>query len=451
MSSGMRAFVALLQLMLLAGCATVDQFGPRTAEYSRQVESAHNQELLLNVLRAAYRQPMHFVSISNITGSASATGEIGFSVPIGGSHGGAPGNPAQLVYSAAPKFSYTAGPTVVTVGVLNTQEFYQGLLAPLKESEIALFIKQGVPKWLLMTLFVEEIKVHKGSSVTSLLNNFHLDPRTGRSRYAGFKTQLDELIADGLDMEPRSSDEVVGPAVAASAAMDPKRILEAKAQGLELARFDVKPSCENERRCRTPSQLTPDEQAALGQSQVFYHLVKRVDVFAFCFRDAQGACREVSEVTPKQTPTLLERVLSVSKAKGETYDFRTRSVEEIIYFLGEVARYQLCLMPTEWPQCGTQAPRVMVRVVAGTEAKGEAELFKMTSEDAFLGSTWSCMQLARAPGIAVAYADKCFVVASSTGGEDRSGQVLQIVTELLSLKKSAKDFPTPSIIPVLAR
>jgi hypothetical protein len=35
-------------------------------------------------------------------------------------------------------------------------------------------------------------------------------------------------------------------------------------------------------------------------------------------------------------------------------------------------------------------------------------------------------------------------------GHDRSGQVLRILTQLLALNRSAKDFPTPSIVPIIS-
>lgn len=334
--------LALLGVAWLVGCATVDQFGSRAAEYSRQVEAAHNEELLLNVLRAAYRQPMHFVSISSISGSASAGAEIGFSIPIGGSHGGSPGTTAPFIYSAAPKVSYVAGPTVVSVGVLNTQEFYQGLLTPLKEAEMALFIKQGIPKWLLLTMFVEEINVRGGSSPQSYTNNFHVG-EDARPKYEGFKRELEYLLSTGLDIESSTRDVIIGPPMGVVEASNLKRVIEAKAQGLQVARYDIKTLCApEEARCRESDKLTADERLAAGNRSFFYYLIKSSNVFAFCFkRKDQDGCTKPADVDEKRSDFPPAGLKAFDVETGLHYGFRPRSVEEIIYFLGEVVRYEL--------------------------------------------------------------------------------------------------------------
>ena len=60
--------VALL-CAAVAACSFDEGIAERAVKYSKTVEEANNSLLLLNILRARDRRPMHFTAISQVRGS----------------------------------------------------------------------------------------------------------------------------------------------------------------------------------------------------------------------------------------------------------------------------------------------------------------------------------------------------------------------------------------------
>jgi hypothetical protein len=96
---------------------------------------------------------------------------------------------------------------------------------------------------------------------------------------------------------------------------------------------------------------------------------------------------------------------------------RTHSTEGIIYYLGEIARIQLGLVP---PSNSDWDPGIF-HLNEGTGGPN-------TIDAAFEG--------------------KSYYIDADPTGRDRSSQVLDLVTELLAQNNSAKDLPAPNIIPI---
>jgi hypothetical protein len=116
-----RRFIALLVVGMLSSCSIADRFAERSVDYNIQAETIKNQNLLNNIIRSAYRKPLQFTDLSTITGQVSVSGAAGFAVPFGGPRAG-------FIFS--PSISASDTPNF-TVSVLNTQEFYKGILTPI--------------------------------------------------------------------------------------------------------------------------------------------------------------------------------------------------------------------------------------------------------------------------------------------------------------------------------
>jgi hypothetical protein len=148
----------------LAGCAVVDKYSGRAVDYNIEAEQAQGQGLLLNIVRAYLRRPMQFTTVSSITGTATATGSLQYTAPVN-----IPFRPSTLGTSIA-QFpglntwtsggSLSGGPTF-TVPVLDTQEFYNGILKPIPAQLWNLYTQQGYAQDLLVNLFVEKIVVRR--------------------------------------------------------------------------------------------------------------------------------------------------------------------------------------------------------------------------------------------------------------------------------------------------
>jgi uncharacterized membrane protein YgcG len=138
----------------LAGCAVVDAYSTRAIGYNFEAEQALDQGLLLNVVRASLRRPMQFTSVQSISGTASASGSAAVTIPFGA--GGA--SYKMGAFGA----SVSGGPTF-TVPVLDTQEFYSGVMRPIPSSLFDFYIHEELPREELFTLFVEKIVMHRDS------------------------------------------------------------------------------------------------------------------------------------------------------------------------------------------------------------------------------------------------------------------------------------------------
>src|SRR4029077_1812159 len=66
-----RFATSLTALMLLSGCAAVDQFGSRVYDANLNSQNALNDETLLNIVRASKYHSPNFIGISQITGGQS--------------------------------------------------------------------------------------------------------------------------------------------------------------------------------------------------------------------------------------------------------------------------------------------------------------------------------------------------------------------------------------------
>jgi len=220
---------ALLLTPTLLGCAVIDNYSWRAVDYNREAEQAQEQVLLLNIVRASLRRPMQFTSLQSITGSANVNG----SVTAGGlnthqtpyiSHFPfGTGGPATLAQSTNSAISSIAagnasgsasmgGTATFTVPVLDTQEFYQGLLAPIPLQVIDYYLQQGYPPQLLTALFVQKIEVTRlddGSCRRFTFNNQVRDDL----QYGQFEAFTDYMIGSGLTAERITSSTAYGPPI----------------------------------------------------------------------------------------------------------------------------------------------------------------------------------------------------------------------------------------------
>jgi hypothetical protein len=265
---------ALLRLLApfvvlgLCGCAVVDQFAGRAVQYNLQAEEAQEQALLLNIVRASLRRPMQFTSLQSITGTASAsggsTGAGNYLHPYG-----YPVTSTTLARSITENLTgnvnFSGGPTFV-VPVLDTQEFYQGILNPLPLQAFDYYLQQGFPPELIFDLFVQKIvitRIDNGSCRQFTFTNSVRD----ELQFGQFQAFADYLIGSGLTAERVNSFVSFGPPIpkisaSETSAGDTARILEAYSKA-STAGLDIR-------------------QQGSG-ADASYRVQKKNNVFRFCF------------------------------------------------------------------------------------------------------------------------------------------------------------------------
>jgi hypothetical protein len=94
---------------------------------------------------------MQFTEIQNIIGANSASGNLSAAFPAGP-------HPATAITTGTTGGSIT-GSTTFTVPVLDTQDFYEGLLEPIQPSLVAYYLQSTAPKDLLVNLMFERAVV----------------------------------------------------------------------------------------------------------------------------------------------------------------------------------------------------------------------------------------------------------------------------------------------------
>lgn len=153
-----RLLSAALLCAALAACSFDERIADHAVKYNKTVEEANNSLLLLNILRARDRRPMHFTAISQVRGSLtqSSSGSIGLTIPFGGDASNTfPLTPSlSLSQSTSPSFD---------VAVLDKQEFIRGILSPIEISIFKFYLDQRWPPEILLHLFVHKVTVSMGS------------------------------------------------------------------------------------------------------------------------------------------------------------------------------------------------------------------------------------------------------------------------------------------------
>src|SRR5262249_24663340 len=219
-----RVVVAFLLAQGLCAGAVIDNYSGRAVDYNREAEQAQEQVLLLNIVRASLRRPMQFTSLQSITGSANVSASVAGgttdvrqtpylsqfpnlvqSTNIGTAL-------SRIATATASGNASMGGSATFTVPVLDTQEFYQGLLAPAPFQVFAYSLQQGFPPQLLAALFVLKVEITRlddGSCRRfTFVNSVRDDLQFGQ-----FDIFSDYLIGSGLTAERINSSTPYGPPI----------------------------------------------------------------------------------------------------------------------------------------------------------------------------------------------------------------------------------------------
>lgn len=179
---------------LLNSCAFPNQVHHITVEYNTAVAGMANELALLNILRAKEDLPLHYTSISRLSGSLVVKGTAGFNGALRGEGQtvtNTSANTNQTTAQQAPAgLTNTAQTTLVNtvatqiaegvdaytpsiggevssgpsfdIAIFDSQKFYQGILGAIPFPTVENYINQGFPNDLLMRLLIERIVFRNG-------------------------------------------------------------------------------------------------------------------------------------------------------------------------------------------------------------------------------------------------------------------------------------------------
>lgn len=385
----LRSYIAAtIMVGVVSSCGAVDRFSDHSVEYNMQAEAIKNQNILNNIIRSAYRKPLQFTDLSTITGQVSVSGTAAFAVPFGGPRSGFLFSPS-VTESDTPNF---------TVAVLNTQEFYNGILRPIPPQLISYYVSQGFPRNVLFTLLISEIE--KGNEPP--LYNVP-------GYYDHFVRELEELIDQGLTVQPVEEDILLGPPLSGK-----------EVQRMDIAKLDA-------------------QQITIAHDGMYYQLKKHNIVYRFCLKPGNTAatdtCMRTQEANGTRTPDNSGKVGRYAvNLEGQKIGINVRSVEGVIYYLGEWVREEVEGIG------GSVKPPPTIKDKNERCGKGARDILFHLGQG--MGQDRS---------ISTSYQGKDYHIDVDPTGCDRSSQVVELVLELLALNNSAKDLPAPSVIPILTR
>jgi len=429
------SMVVAAAALALGACSFDGRIADHAVSYNRTAEEASNKNLLTNVLRAKDRRPMHFTRFAALRGGFTVTGDAGLSgsFPVGL-------NSTSFTLSPSIGGSGQTRPGF-EVGVLDDQEFMNGLLDPIELLLFDYYLTQGWPKDLLQLLLIEKIEIVDEDGGRRILDNdpedsveleefrdaiglwrdnFRVASVTRKAKPFGPEMLIDDQkpfeIANiphiakakerGLTIEKICRDEKN--AVVKCELQHAKEFLQLQVPGKAELRFCVVQKCENRLEDEEEHKKISDSGGAV--------------ILGFA---------EMADSSRKAQKFLLDRGMPIEKIKSAA--IHLRSVQGIIYYLGEVVR-------TYENSEGKAEVATSISREAGCP-NNEMPLFRLAKA----GGTTSAAQMA------VDYRGETYEIPAENCAAGRTTQVMSLITQLLALKKKGEALPSPRSIPVIAQ
>ena len=153
---------------LLAACAVMDyQLEPRAGVINHQTDNARNNEILLNIVRASYSQPLNFVPISKASGTQTTDLKVGLPTFTLG--------PAQTIVQ---KQFQLAGNTwdnssngSLNSAPLASHDFYANMMSPIALETASALIHMGYSRELVLNTVISAIRVEGGGQINEYRND----------------------------------------------------------------------------------------------------------------------------------------------------------------------------------------------------------------------------------------------------------------------------------------
>ncbi|MGD0189366.1 MAG: hypothetical protein ABSD74_01360 [Rhizomicrobium sp.] len=162
----MRA-LAVSCALALAGCGLWSStIKTEIANYDNVIEETTDELLLINILEARDKAPLHFGEVPKVNGSLQATASVASGVPFVQTLLGNTPNMSGTNNAATGIVQGTVTPTISAqsapsfeVDNLDTKDFVTGMSSPLDPKFIKYWIDRGIDSRLLMLLFLSSIQI----------------------------------------------------------------------------------------------------------------------------------------------------------------------------------------------------------------------------------------------------------------------------------------------------
>lgn len=229
------AGIGLAVAFAVSGCTFSDDLTGQIDRDSRSIERAAEEQLLLNIIRAGYGEPLAFTQVSSVLATGTVNGTLGLPFALFGP-GPAPPTLTQNGFGIAGNNAVAASSgNNFNLSSLDTKEFWLGMLTPLSFDTLNFFIRQGLPRQVLFNLYVAKLEITRGDQPTvSLVNS-----PTARS-WPEFENNLLENVHYGLTTDAVIRALGIGPPLSAQAASNMKNLVQLAQAGLRLIPISTK-------------------------------------------------------------------------------------------------------------------------------------------------------------------------------------------------------------------
>lgn len=158
----LRRLLCFFVLITLTGCISPLALNRAVTAYDEAVTDSISQQLLVNIVRAHYRQPVHFTGVSNIAATFTFVANAG-AMPAAGGLAGA---------TLMPIFggSLAESPTISIVPI-EGEEFTQRLLTPFPQNKLTLLLRQHFDVDMLLRMMAQEVRIMQSEQHSVHRNN----------------------------------------------------------------------------------------------------------------------------------------------------------------------------------------------------------------------------------------------------------------------------------------
>lgn len=402
--------------LVLAACATPRQVADQNVNMSLAVEEANNRMLLLNVVRAYHRQPFHFFRVGVVRGPAGL-GSVTTALPL-------PFGPdftAQVYNFSA---GYKPDQPSFDLTPLDSQEFMQGITKPISPRLIGYYLDQGWPRQLLLHMFVREIEIYENVDNVTRKTGRYLNYPQNEDDMQKFSRVVASLRRCEIDLAEEKVVQKHGPPLTLDQHTPIEKLAAARTNDLTLVEDNGKYQLQRISKVptlaiRMPANASPEDCAFVRDQE----------------RDPAVA-REALASAP--IAALLGRNADDPSPPGAgapwryRYVFVLRSVEAMIYYLGELTRLQLDGPLDNGVADGSRRRAVEIGFEPFRSKPGDP-LFVVRR-----GS-------AEPAAVSVEYWGEQYSIPRSAG---RASHVLSLVTQLLGLQNKATEAPVTGVVRV---
>jgi len=145
----MRATLLLLLAAMLCGCGVSSAIvSSETVSYDDAIEDITDKLLLLNILRAKDKAPLHFDEVPSIHESIQANASLLAAFPFGGQ----PPAKSMVRNSFSPGLTVQVAPTF-EVDHLDTKDFATGIASPIDAKFVKYWLDRGLDRRIVLLLF----------------------------------------------------------------------------------------------------------------------------------------------------------------------------------------------------------------------------------------------------------------------------------------------------------